>query len=96
MSAIGGLPLFSSETKFESGTGWPSFWAPIDPEHVIEARPLHMPRLPMQFLIQLYTSSLPGCIGLSNKSKFRCACYIYSLAPAGSAWLVCLQVATCT
>jgi len=31
-----GLPLFNSDTKFDSGTGWPSYSAPISPANIIE------------------------------------------------------------
>ncbi|HEU5085333.1 MAG TPA: peptide-methionine (R)-S-oxide reductase MsrB [Acidimicrobiales bacterium] len=31
-----GLDLFVSDTKYESGSGWPSFWKPIDADRVVE------------------------------------------------------------
>ena len=32
------LSLFASNAKFESGTGWPSFFQPFDPDHIAEIR----------------------------------------------------------
>jgi peptide-methionine (R)-S-oxide reductase len=44
------LPLFSSKAKYNSRTGWPSFWAPVSKKHVREQEDRSLPELRTEVL----------------------------------------------
>ena len=69
---VSGEPLFSSQHKFKSGTGWPSFTQPLEPDHIVEHtdNSLFMTRVEIR---SKYADSHLGHIFADGRPPLGCA-----------------------
>ena len=58
LCAACGQPLFAGGTKFDSGTGWPSFWQPVQPQAVAEERDVSFGMVRTEVLCSRFDSHL--------------------------------------
>ena len=83
-----GEPLFSSDTKFDSGTGWPSYYQPVSPDAVVEHEDVSF----FMRRVEVVCSRCDGHLGhvfegerLTEKNVRHCVNSVsMSFVPAGS------------
>ncbi|MEB3701664.1 Peptide methionine sulfoxide reductase MsrB [Candidatus Bealeia paramacronuclearis] len=64
-------PLFISETKYDSGSGWPSFWDAITPQAVVQKRDISHGLIRTEILGSLRIVVANKCLKVYGKQVFK-------------------------